>query len=197
MSQKKARAARQHSGTGTSGGSARDRSRLLWGAAAVVAVALVGVGLLAARGTGPAAAVNVSSGKEISLSGTDPITGNQVSLDDYAGKPVVLNVWASWCEGCRAEAVALRQFAERHPEAQVIGLDQQDSEGPARAFYAEFGWKHPSIDDPSGEAAKGLGLQGLPTTFFLDSAHRIVTRIVGETDLAGFEQALEQALSGA
>ncbi len=65
----------------------------------------------------------------------------------------------------------------------------------ARDFYARWGWKHPSIDDPRGEISKSLGLQGTPTTFFLDSSHRIVTRIVGETDLAGFEQGLAAVLS--
>lgn len=195
MSQKKARATRQNSRTGKPVASAGGRSRVVVGAAAVAVVALVGIGLLAARGTGPAAAVSVSSGEAISFSGTDPITGKQVSLTDYAGKPVVLNVWGSWCEGCAAEAVDLREFVERHPEAPMIGIDLQDSEGAARAFYEEWGWTHPSVFDPDGEISFSLGLQGTPSTFFLDREHRVATRIVGATDLAGFEQALEQALS--
>ena len=195
MSQKKARAARQSRASGMPAASTRGRSPVIVGVVAVTVVALVGIGLLAARGTGPAAAVNVSSGKEISLSGTDPVTGEQVSLVDYAGKPVVLNVWGSWCEGCRAEAVDLREFVKKHPEAQTIGIDLQDSKGGAKAFYEQWDWTHPSMFDPDGEISFSLGLQGTPSTFFLDREHRIVTRIVGATDLAGFEQALEQALS--
>ena len=195
MSQKKARAARQNSATGKPAARVRNRSRLYWGAGAVAAVALIGVGLLAARGTGPATAVNVSSGKEVSFSGTDPVTGKQVSLVDYAGKPVVLNVWGSWCPGCRDEGADLREFAIQHPEAQLIGIDLQDTKGGAQSFYKELNWTHPSVFDPDGKISFSLGLQGTPSTFFLDSEHRIVTRIVGATDLAGFEQALEQALT--
>lgn len=199
MSQRKAHEARRDSGTGAKPESSRSsrRSRLLIGAAALAVAALVGVGLLVARGTGPAAAVRVSSGSGIFLSGTDPITGKAVSLADYAGKPVVLNTWASWCTGCAAEAADLRAFVARHPQVQVVGLDTQDTSGPARAFYRRFGWRHPSISDPNGTLAARLGLQGLPTTFFLDRRHRIVTRIVGATDLAGFDQGLKAALAGA
>jgi hypothetical protein len=62
-----------------------------------------------------------------------------------------------------------------------------------RAFYRRWRWRHPSIFDPSGELAARLALQGLPSTFVLDTEHRIVSRIVGATDLAGFEDALRQA----
>lgn len=202
MSQKKAREARRSAGTaaakrqpaGKSPSAGRSSKTWLVIAGSVAAVVVVLVaGIFAARGTGPAQAVSVSSSSSLSIAGTDPVTGKSVSLASYAGKPIVLNVWASWCSGCRAEAVDLRRFAELHPETQVIGLDQQDTAGGARGFYAEFGWKHPSIEDQSGGIAKNLGLQGLPTTYFLDSSHRIVTRIVGETNLAGFEQGLAAA----
>lgn len=198
MSQKKAREARRNAGTTKGpppGRSTRTRLLIAGGGVAVVAVLVVGV--FAARGTGPAQAIRASSGSPLSISGTDPITGKAVSIADYAGKPVVLNVWGSWCEGCNAEAADLQRFVVKHPEAQMIGIDLQDSASGARGFYAEHGWKHPSIDDPRGEISKGLGLQGTPTTFFLDSSHRIVTRIVGATDEAGFEQGLAAAVSPA
>jgi peroxiredoxin len=127
----------------------------------------------------------------VSFSGTDPITGDTVSLADYSGTPVVLNVWGSWCPGCVAEAEDLRRFAADHPEVQVIGIDLQDSVGAAKEFYERWRWTHPSVFDPDGEISFSLGLQGTPSTFFLDRQHRIVTRIVGVTDYAGFEQGLE------
>jgi thiol-disulfide isomerase/thioredoxin len=158
-------------------------------------VALLGVGTLAARGTGPAQPVAAAAGSGLTLAGRDPITGARVDLADYAGTPVVINVWGSWCHGCIEEAADLQTFVERHPEVQMLGLDLQDSDGAARAFYDEWDWSHPSIADPDGRLSFALGLQGTPTTFFLDEQHRVVTRIVGATDLAGFEQGLEQALS--
>lgn len=196
MSQKNAREARNVKAPPTKS-RAVGHSRILIAAAAVVVAALVGVGVLATRNTGPAQAVHTASSSVVSISGTDPITGKSISLADYAGKPVVLNVWASWCPGCRAEAADLRTFAARHPEVQTIGIDTRDTKGDAGGFYRQFGWTHPSVFDPDGRIASGLGLQGLPTTYFLDRNHRVVTQIVGETNLAGFEQGLKAALAGA
>ncbi len=158
----------------------------------LAAGALVG-GVFAARGNGPASAVQVSGGG-LQLAGTDPVTGRHVALASYAGKPIVLNVWGSWCTGCRAEAHDLATFARAHPNVQTIGIDTQDTSAGARDFYRQYGWQHPSIADPNGQIAAKLALQGTPTTFFLDRRHRIVARIVGATDLAGFEHGLESAL---
>jgi thiol-disulfide isomerase/thioredoxin len=155
---------------------------------------VLGVGIVAARWTGAAEPIAEHSGTTVSFAGSDPITGKRVSLDDYAGKPVVINVWGSWCPGCRDEARDLATFVRRHPEAQTIGIDLQDSSAGARAFYREYGWHHPSISDPNGELAARLGLQGTPSTFFLDRRHHIVARVVGATNLAGFERGLRAAL---
>jgi thiol-disulfide isomerase/thioredoxin len=170
------------------------RRKLAAGAAGlVVGVAVLAAGFVAARDTGGARAVATGSGRQVELAGTDPITGARVDLAQFAGKPVVVNVWASWCAGCNEEAADLAAFASDHPEAQVVGLDIQDTHDGARAFYKRWGWRHPSIFDPSGELAAKLGLQGLPSTFVLDNEHRVVSRIVGATDRAGFEEALRQA----
>jgi thiol-disulfide isomerase/thioredoxin len=130
------------------------------------------------------------------VSGEDPITGKDVALDDFRGKPVVINIWASWCPGCIEEAADLREFAADHPEAVLLGVDFQDTFSGAREFYERWGWKHPSIFDSSGSQTAQLGLFGLPTTLFLDTDHRIAARVVGATDRAGFERGLELATSG-
>ncbi len=171
-------------------------SRRISAAAGVLAlVVAVGVGIVLARGTGAAEPIVQRSGQTVSFSGTDPVTGRPVSLDEYAGKPVVINVWGSWCPGCIAEAEDLRRFAADHPEVQLIGVDLQDSEGAAKEFYERWRWTHPSVFDPDGEISFSLGLQGTPSTFFLDRQHRMVTRIIGETNYAGFERGLEAALA--
>jgi thiol-disulfide isomerase/thioredoxin len=200
MSQRKSKRARQSGRAGSQQppgrASHRPGPRSLWiAAAALVAAALVG-GILAARGNGPSSAAPVpsaSAAKPLQLSGTDPISGAHVSLAAYAGKPIVLNVWGSWCDGCQAEAYDLAAFARNHPRAQVIGVDTQDTTGGARSFYTHYGWHHPSIADPAGNIASSLGLQGTPTTFFLDRQHHVVARIIGATNLAGFERGLRVA----
>lgn len=178
---------------------------MLAAAAAALVTVLVVAGVFVARDTGPAQPIITpvsnptaapSAGEEgeaISLSGADVLTGETVSLADFRGKPVVINIWASWCPGCVAEARALAAFAKAHPEAAFVGVNFQDSKEAARGFYQAYGWTFPSVSDPEGRIAFSLGLQGTPTTIFLDSRHREAARIVGETDEQGFADGLAAA----
>jgi thiol-disulfide isomerase/thioredoxin len=170
--------------------------------AVVVAIGAVAAAIVLTRSGGSKAASHASpassptaasSGSALELSGADPVTGQPVSLAAFAGKPVVVNMWASWCTGCRAEARALASFERAHPEAQVVGVDIQDTKTGAASFYRQVGWHHPSIFDPSGKIAAEFGLQGLPATLFLDRRHHVVAKILGATDLAGFNQGLQTA----
>lgn len=205
MSGRKARQARRER---TPAPSARSRwlteRRLAYVAAAVaIVVATVGGFAIAHKRSGGgstealsalAGAVSQANGGAPSLQGRDPITGREVSLAQFAGRPVVLNVWASWCTGCNQEAADLQRFAASHPGAQVLGVDTQDTSGGARAFYRKWHWKHPSIADPNGSLGAQLAVTGLPTTDFLDRQHRVVAKIVGAGTLAEFDQGLRLAL---
>lgn len=165
-------------------------------AAAVAAVVIVGA--LLGRDTGPATAVPASGGTDrITFEGTDIVSGDEISLARFEGKPVVITIWASWCPGCNAEARTLARFAKAHPEAGFVGVDFSDTLDSARSFYEKYGWQFPSVFDPEGRIAGELGLQGTPTTIFLDREHREVARIVGETDEAGFAGGLEKATARA
>ena len=184
------------------------RLALLVGAAALLA-AIVAAGVVLARdgddaspGTPSGSAMPTATGSQPApvdataapdLAGEDPITGTTVRLADFSGKPVVINVWASWCPGCNEEAADLREFAAAHPEAVVLGIDFQDTRSGAREFYRRWDWTHPSIWDVSGTKTAALGLVGMPTTYFLDARHRIVAEVVGATDRVGFERGLEIA----
>jgi cytochrome c biogenesis protein CcmG/thiol:disulfide interchange protein DsbE len=140
---------------------------------------------------GPGEAAPGASGDAVEASGTDPVTGEQVSLADYRGTPVVLNFWASWCPPCREELPALDQLAQEHPEVAVVGVNYQDSVEAARELQQELGFGFPSIADLYGELGSQMALQGMPTTYFLDADHRVAGVIVGGTDLAGFEEGIE------
>jgi thiol-disulfide isomerase/thioredoxin len=170
-------------------------------AAVAALTAVVAVGIVLASGDGgsrrPPAAASPQENKDLrrapDLRGVDPVTGKDVSLADFRGKPVVVNVWASWCPGCNEEAADLRRFAAAHPEAVVLGIDFQDTQAGAKDFYRRWGWTHASIWDVSGSQTGALGLQGLPTTYFLTADHKIAAQVVGASDFAGFEQGLEAA----
>jgi thiol-disulfide isomerase/thioredoxin len=172
------------------------RTRAVAALLAGALVALVVAGVLVARdGDEPAVVKSQQFAQAPQLSGLDPISGKQVSLSDYEGRPVVINVWASWCPPCQEEAPDLARFAREHPEAQLLGIDIKDEKRSARAFYREFDWRHPSIFDPSGEKAASLGLQGQPITYFLNERHEIVETIAGAGDFAAFEAGLDRAKS--
>ncbi len=166
---------------------------------ALLAVALAAAGCASASGSGGASPSTLPGLGDVApppkgtpdgpleLSGTDPATGKPVSLDDYAGKPVVLNFWASWCPPCRKELPALMQLAREHPEIQVLGVNEDDGPGPARDFQRQIGFDWPSVFDHEKGIANRLAVIAMPTTFFLDAQHRIVGQVVGGADLKGFE----------
>jgi thiol-disulfide isomerase/thioredoxin len=155
---------------------------------------LVAAAVLASALAAPAGAARVRQAPP--LAGRDAITDAPVSLADYRGRVVVINVWGTWCGGCITEAPALARFARAHPDVALLGIDAEDSRPAARAFYRRYGWRHPSIFDPQDVLARRLGAHGLPTTYFLDRRHRIVATIAGAGTFSRFERGLRAARSG-
>lgn len=84
-------------------------------------------------------------------------------------RPVVLNVWASWCAPCRGEAPLLRSAHAEHGEViRFVGVDVEDDQQAARSFIAEFGldgFEH--YFDRPGAVPASLGGRGVPLTFFV------------------------------
>jgi cytochrome c biogenesis protein CcmG/thiol:disulfide interchange protein DsbE len=129
------------------------------------------------------------------LAGTDVLTGKQVALAQFAGKPVFVNVWGSWCYGCKQEAPTLARFAKAHArEVAFLGIDTEDSKRGARAFCSRYGLTYPSIWDPRGMLA-GAWSRGAPTTLVFDRRHLFVKRIEGTASRTQLEAALKRVTS--
>lgn len=112
--------------------------------------------------------------------------GERLSLADYEGQVVVLNVWGSWCGPCRAEAPNLKKVAEETADrgVQFIGINTRDLKRQmAVNFDEEFGIDYPSFFDPKGklmlEFPSGtLSPQGIPSTLIIDRDGGIAVRLL-------------------
>ncbi len=112
--------------------------------------------------------------------------GNSVSLNEFRGKLVLLNVWATWCGPCRKEMPTLDrlQAALGSERFQVVALSI-DRAGVAavQKFYAEIGVRHLTFFiDVTGRAGSSLGLVGLPGTLLIDPQGREIGRLVGPAE---------------
>ena len=109
--------------------------------------------------------------------------GRALSLADFRGKVVLLNIWATWCAPCREEMPALDRLQAQMGGArfQVVALSVDLQGAPiARKFYGEFGIKAlPLYIDPTAKAAFVLDAAGLPATLLVDRAGREVGRHLG------------------
>jgi len=126
------------------------------------------------------------------------LDGQAVALDDFRGKVVFVNFWASWCPPCRAEAPMLEATWRRLQEQGVVflGVNTQDEEPRARAFLQEFGITFPNGRDPDGRIAIDYGVWGLPEAFIVDPAGRITYKHIGTLGQALLLAKLDEARHG-
>ena len=122
------------------------------------------------------------------------LADGRISVEELRGYPVVLNFWASWCIPCREEAPVLDASADAHRgEVVFLGIDVQDLRGDALAFLDEFDVRYVSVRDRAGETYRAYGLTGVPETYYLDAAGRIVAHSPGPVS----PQSLELGIAGA
>jgi len=112
--------------------------------------------------------------------------GKGLTLADFRGKLILLNIWATWCLPCRQEMPTLDRLQAElgGPDFQVLALsiDRGGFEAITK-FYAEIGVKHLAMYlDSSTEAASTLGAVGLPTTLLIDRDGREIGRLVGPAE---------------
>jgi thiol-disulfide isomerase/thioredoxin len=108
------------------------------------------------------------------------------SVADYAGKPLVVNYFGSWCGPCNAEAADLAAFSKAQSgKAAFVGVAVDDQQGDVIDFMSEYGLSYPVVLDDNSLSAKD-GITGVPTTIFYDASGQEVDRIVGAATLARF-----------
>jgi thiol-disulfide isomerase/thioredoxin len=112
--------------------------------------------------------------------------GQPRTLADFAGKVVLLNIWATWCLPCRTEMPTLDRLQAElgGPDFEVVALSV-DRKGPdaVRKFFDEIGVKHLALNiDTSSRAMFALGAFGLPLTLLIDREGQEIGRLVGPAE---------------
>jgi len=154
--------------------------RLRWLIVPLVVLPLVAV-LFVGFGRDPSVIPSPLIGKPMPSFSLTALDGTTLSSRDLAGKPVIVNFWASWCPPCAEEHPVLLDLAKRYGDrVTVVGiLYNDDAEGAARFLsrYGDGGWA--DLLDPSGGTAVDYGVTGPPETFFIDAAGIVRGKQIG------------------
>jgi peroxiredoxin len=125
------------------------------------------------------------------------LEGGEFRLRDHLGEVVVLNVWASWCAPCRAEAPELEAVWRdvRDDGVQFVGLDTRDTVEAALAFVEAYGITYPNVIDADGRLqllfSDTLPPQAIPSTLVVDREGRVAGRILGRVTEATLTALIE------
>lgn len=115
---------------------------------------------------------------EVTLARLD---GSPVPLASFSGRPMVVNLWASWCPPCRREMPALGQAQRNAPDVTFVFVNQGEDAAAVRAYLeAEQLPLRNVVLDPSGALAKAASAPGMPTTLFFDAHGVLVDKRMGE-----------------
>jgi cytochrome c biogenesis protein CcmG/thiol:disulfide interchange protein DsbE len=111
------------------------------------------------------------------------VGGNDtLSLDQFKGKVVFLNFWASWCLECKLEhnnLLALNEQFRRDPNFVMLGVNYQDKEPDALAYLQTYGSTFQHVRDLKGAIAFDYGVYGVPETFVIDQQGVIRCKTIG------------------
>jgi thiol-disulfide isomerase/thioredoxin len=119
----------------------------------------------------------------------------QTLLAQLKGTPVVVNIWASWCDPCRREAPLLASAAKTYGDrVQFLGVDILDTRDSARSKIEAWGITYPSVYDSSGDVRDQLGLLGQPDTLFFDASGTLVSTHPQELDAPTLNSELHELL---
>lgn len=126
------------------------------------------------------------------------LDGKNFTLSKQLGKVVVMNVWASWCAPCRAEAPELEQVwaQDKNKGVQFVGLDTRDSATSAQAFVDRFGLSYPQAIDTDGHVQllfrDTLPAQAIPSTLIVDADGKVAARFLGATTAAALRSVIDE-----
>ncbi len=136
--------------------------------------------------------------------GPDVDTGAPLSSQQFAGKVILVNFWASWCRECKVEHDNLLRLHDEfhdHPNFVMLGINYQDEADKARAYLKERGAGFAHMRDVTGALAIAFGVYGVPETFVIDQAgvirHKRIGPVIGDAYVQLTRDILAPLLRGA
>jgi thiol-disulfide isomerase/thioredoxin len=149
----------------------------------------------------PGAAAPVAVGQRLPDVVMAGLNGPPRSLSSYRGRPLIINVWASWCGPCRAEAASLERLAWSEAGSQyvVIGISIDDDRNAALKWLRHSNATVSHYIDSKLTLEHMLGASTVPLTVFVDSGGRVVARFNGARQWDSVEsvRTIERAFAGA
>ncbi|MDG1840220.1 MAG: TlpA disulfide reductase family protein [Dehalococcoidia bacterium] len=122
----------------------------------------------------------------------DALSGEEIKLSNYIGKPIILNFWASWCGPCKIELPELQALQIKHGDDLIILAVNGDRESREQIQYfgSKFNLTFNLLRDPKKEVTKAYGVWGLPKTLFIDRDGVIQKQYTGSINQEIIEQEL-------
>lgn len=119
------------------------------------------------------------------------LDGRPVALASFAGKPTVVNLWATWCPPCQREMPVMQQAQASNPDVNIVFVNQGEESRTIAAFLDRHSLvlRHVLVD-PQHQTGAALGHRALPTTLFFDAEGRLADTRIGELSQATLTQRL-------
>jgi thiol-disulfide isomerase/thioredoxin len=114
------------------------------------------------------------------------LNGNEVHLEDYRGKIIFLNFWATWCLACLAEMPSMEKlYSEfKNKDFIILAVDMQEDSEKVRKFKEKFKLSFPILLDAEGVVVSYYGINAIPATFLIDRAGYLYAAALGARDWA-------------
>jgi thiol-disulfide isomerase/thioredoxin len=115
-----------------------------------------------------------------------------IRRENADGRPVLVNILASWCGPCREELPVLLDAYEANPDIAFLGIDHLDRREDAEAFLEEMTVTFPTLFDINGDVAAAVEARGMPTTLIFDAEGELVAHHSGLVTASQLEDLLDR-----
>lgn len=167
-------------------------------------LALVGIVLLGAGGalllldrSSSAVASAPLVGRQLADFTLTDLSGKEVRLSDYAGRPVLINAWATWCPPCQAELPGLQQLYERHQAEgfAILGVDAGEDPAIVKSYVEQFRYTFPVLLDPQARLLERWGIRDYPTSIVVGRDGKVKLLQVGLLTTDAIQKVIEPLIS--